>query len=126
MTQSVGDRLRYARERWGWSQDELARAAAVGVATIRRAEGGKFEPRLETARRLADALFVRVEWLLTGSDPMLGLEHMTVEEQHRCQSGPGTEGLPGYVIVSPGPWYRDGDVWKVNRAAVRSSEGQKR
>ena len=104
-----GSRLRFVRERWKLTQDDLAKNAGVGVATIRRMEGGKFDPRLSTASKLADALQVRVEWLLTGDEPMLSLANMTVDEQHKAQSGPGAEGLPGYVIVGPGPWFTDDD-----------------
>jgi hypothetical protein len=34
---------------------------------------------------------------------------MTPEEQIKQQTGSGSEGLPGFVVVDPGPraWYRD-------------------
>lgn len=119
-----GERLRFARQRWNRTQDELAGEAGVGVATIRRAEGGKFEPRLETARRLADALMVRVEWLLTGDEPMLWTSQMTMDEQHRAHTGPGTEGLPGYLVFPDGRWYRDDSgEWRVDRSAAEGNEG---
>lgn len=37
------------------------------------------------------------------------LWRMTLEEQFRQQTGPGTEGLPGFVVVDPGPnpWFFD-------------------
>ena len=37
------------------------------------------------------------------------LWRLTQREQIRAQSGPGTEGLPGFVVVHPGPgaWYFD-------------------
>lgn len=114
-TSGFGARLRFVRERWGLRQDELADMAGVGVATVRRMEGEKYDPRLSTATKLADALQVRVEWLLTGDEPMLSLANMTVDEQHRAQSGPGTQELPGYVIVGPGPWFIDDDgEWRVD------------
>ncbi len=110
-----GSRLRYVRKRWNLTQDGLAKKAGVGVATIRRMEGGKFDPRLSTAAKLADALRVRVEWLLTGDEPMPSLADMTEAEQHKQQTGPGTEGLPGYVIVGSGPWFTDDDgEWRVD------------
>ena len=41
---------------------------------------------------------------------------MTSDEQIRQQTGPGTEGLPGFVVIDPGPggWYFDDDSgeWK--------------
>ncbi len=67
---TFGSRLRVARHRQGWTQDRLATESGVGIATIRRAEGDRFEPRQETARRLASALRVRVAWLTTGDGTM--------------------------------------------------------
>ena len=66
----LGDRLRQARQRRGWTQQQLAAAAGVGRATIARAELGAFEPRQETMRKLAATLAVRLAWLLTGEGPM--------------------------------------------------------
>lgn len=48
-------------------------------------------------------------------EPPVPLWRMTPEEQVRQQTGPGTEGLPGFVVVDPGPnaWYRDEQgVWR--------------
>jgi len=120
MTDNFGSRLQFVRKKWNLTQDQLADHAAVGVATIRRMENGYFDPRLSTAQRLADALQVRVDWLLTGdADVMVWLAQMTVEEQHRQQNGPGSEGLPGYVIVGPGPWHLDDDdEWQIDRSAT--------
>jgi transcriptional regulator with XRE-family HTH domain len=113
-TDSFGSRLRFARQKWRLSQTDLAKRAGVGVATIRRAENAYFEPRLDTARKLADALQVRVEWLLTGDEPMVWLSQMTVGAQHAAQNRPARKGLPGYVIVGPGPWFTDdGGDWQV-------------
>lgn len=70
-----GSRLRFGRECWKLTQDELAKKAGVGAATIRRMEAGKYDPRLSTAAKLADALQVRVEWLLIGGEPMLSSQH---------------------------------------------------
>ena len=68
--ETLADRLRFARQERRLTQEELAQAAGVGVATVRRAEGGSFEPRLDTIRRLADTLEVRVGWLAAGEEPM--------------------------------------------------------
>jgi DNA-binding XRE family transcriptional regulator len=100
-------RLRYARQKWHLTQTDLAVKAGIGVATVRRAENAYYEPRLDTARKLANALQVRLEWLLTGDEPMLWMVQMTAEEQQKQHTGPGTEGLPGYVIADTGPWFTD-------------------
>lgn len=113
-SENFGTRLRYARHKWHLTQTGLAVKAGVGVATIRRVENAYYEPRMDTARKLAAALQVRLEWLLTGDEPMLWMVQMTAEEQHKQQSGPGTEGLPGYVIAETGPWFTDDDgEWMV-------------
>ena len=69
--QTMGDRLKHGRRRAKLRQADLARAAEVGIATIRRIEQGEVEPRLATARRLADALGIRVEWLVFGDGPVV-------------------------------------------------------
>ena len=70
MKDGIDARLRMARAYAKQRQSDLARASGIGSATIQRAESGQREPRIETLRKLADALGVRVEWLLTGEGPM--------------------------------------------------------
>lgn len=128
--QTMGERLKFCRAAFGWTQEDLAREAGVGIATIRRIEQRAIEPRLDTARRLAETFGVRDGWLISGEEPMVGLWQMSVEEQHRLQNGPGTKGLPGYVVIPPGPsgpspWRWDEEQgWAVDRAAVESKGGQ--
>ncbi|TIM87719.1 helix-turn-helix domain-containing protein [Mesorhizobium sp.] len=50
------EQCRAARALIGWSQQQLADAAAVGVATIRVFEGGGSEPRSATLQVLCLAL----------------------------------------------------------------------
>jgi transcriptional regulator with XRE-family HTH domain len=120
--ETMGDRLRWCRRRYDWTQRDLARLTSVGLATIRRIEQHEFEPRLETVRRLAERLNVREGWLAFGDEPMVGLAHMTADEQHRAHAGPGTERLPGYVVVGPGPWHREGDEWQIDTAFIHGQE----
>lgn len=112
----VGERVKWARQRRAMTQRELAEAANVPVRTLRRVETEGTMPRSGALRKLAEALAVRVEWLTIGEEPMLHLWHMTLDAQHAAQTGPGTEGLPGYVIVEGGPW-RQGDdgEWTAER-----------
>jgi len=51
------------------TQDDLARATGISQATISRYLNGKVEPRLEEARRLAEALQMPVEKLMAGRAP---------------------------------------------------------
>ena len=66
-------------------QVDLAHQTGVGLRTIRQIEQTDFEPRLATARKLATALNVRVEWLVFGIGPMTDTaEHE--EEGHETRS----------------------------------------
>lgn len=64
----LGARVEMARKGKHWSQDDLAAATGIGVATVRRVELGTFDPRLGTLRRLADELGVSLQWVLTDDD----------------------------------------------------------
>jgi len=71
---TVGGRLRFARNRKVWTQQDLARESGVPVVTISRVENGHHEgqPRPSTIRRLAGALGVEPEWLQHGDDEGIG------------------------------------------------------
>lgn len=109
----MSERLKHCRREYGWTQRDLARVSGLGLATVRRIEQGEFVPRLDTVRRLAETLHVRGGWLAFGEQPMLDLRHMTSEEQHRVRAQTHMEKGPNDVIVSHGPWYRDGKAWRV-------------
>ena len=65
---TVGERLREARRRKVWTQEDLARESGVPVVTISRIENDRQEnqPRPSTIRRLAAVLGVEPAWLLLG------------------------------------------------------------
>ena len=59
------EKLRTERRRAALTQEELAKRAGVGIATIARIEGGEIEePRVSTLRKLAQALGVEARDLL--------------------------------------------------------------
>jgi transcriptional regulator with XRE-family HTH domain len=68
--QTIGDRVREARDRKLWTQRELSEATGIMEATISRIENGKYQrrPYRETLEALADALGVSVAWLVFGED----------------------------------------------------------
>ncbi len=115
--EAMGDRLKWCRKRYGLTQRGLAGKAKVGLATVRRIEQNAFMPRFDTATRLAETLYINPGWLAFGEGNMVSLGHMTVAEQRRLHNGAESAGLSGYVIVGPGTWCRDGDVWVVERGA---------
>ncbi|HET8629945.1 MAG TPA: helix-turn-helix transcriptional regulator [Thermomicrobiales bacterium] len=69
---TVGERLRYWRERRALSQRELAAAAGVAQNTIWRTEQGQVAAHPATLRKLAAALGVRVDQLTAEDPPGLG------------------------------------------------------
>lgn len=114
MNGNVGNRLRWVRKRWTLTIDELAVRADIAPEELRQIADGTLKPTRATIQRLADALYISAEWLLTGVGGPIGLAHMTQDEQIKAQSGPGTEGLPGFVVTRGGPWYRNGNGrWQV-------------
>lgn len=67
----LGERLKHARERKGWSQRELARQAGVRHAIISELETGKKTDTMGSIlKRLARALGVSVDYLLGGPGTM--------------------------------------------------------
>lgn len=115
---TVADRLRWARRKHGLTQRELAKRTGVGLNTIRRIEQEpkSFTPQLGTVEKLAAALHVRAGWLAFGEDQMVMLADKTPEAQIKAQTGPGTEALPGFVVVVGCPRYRDSGTWRVEGA----------
>jgi transcriptional regulator with XRE-family HTH domain len=64
MVAHVGDRVRELMDGLSLSQAELARKAHLPAATVSRiVSGQRGNPRLETLRRIADALSVPVDYL---------------------------------------------------------------
>lgn len=53
--------IRYCRQRAGFSQQELARRAALTQAALARIELGRVSPRIATVRRLLEACGMTLE-----------------------------------------------------------------
>jgi molybdate-binding protein/DNA-binding XRE family transcriptional regulator len=66
-----GSRLRAARQARGFSQQELARLAAVSRQTVWMVEAGISDPTLRVALALAGALGMRVEELFESADAVV-------------------------------------------------------
>ncbi len=67
---TIGERLRFARDRKVWTQADLAQESGVPVVTISRIENGyhRSQPYPSTLKKLAGALGVDAGWLRFGSD----------------------------------------------------------
>jgi transcriptional regulator with XRE-family HTH domain len=66
------ERLRFTRERLGYSQQDLANKSSVSQHTISEIELGRRKPQGRTLRKLATALRVEVADLYEGADHPLG------------------------------------------------------
>jgi transcriptional regulator with XRE-family HTH domain len=67
---TIGERLKEARERHFMTQEELAEQAGVQVVTISRIENDRYlgKPRLSTIRKLAEALGADPGWIMFGEE----------------------------------------------------------
>ena len=63
------ERLRRAREMFGWTQTELADKLRMTPSTINKYEGGTREPDPTTLARIADVLQVTADYLLGRDNP---------------------------------------------------------
>jgi transcriptional regulator with XRE-family HTH domain len=60
----VGSRIREARTQAGLSQSQLAKLCGMDQSRITQIEGGQYDPRLSTIRRIAEALDLPLPTLL--------------------------------------------------------------
>lgn len=70
--ETMGDRLEMTRRRRVLTQADLAKKAGVSLITVTRLESSNIEanPRVDTVRRLAEALDVDPSWLLFGDEDL--------------------------------------------------------
>jgi transcriptional regulator with XRE-family HTH domain len=80
MMTAMGDRLQREGQQRGWTQVELARIAALGLASVRRIEQHTFEPRVDSIRRLAAALEVSAGWLAFGDETEADSKRVTEDD----------------------------------------------
>lgn len=64
----VRQRIVERRATLGWSQNRLSLEAGVAPAQISRYESGKSKPSAQVLARLAEAMLVPFDWLLSGHD----------------------------------------------------------
>lgn len=66
---NLGERLKSARERKGYTQTEVYRRTNINNKTLSKYEKNDTKPDVETLKALAEFYEVSVEWLLTGDTP---------------------------------------------------------
>lgn len=78
------------REKKGWSQSDLARAAGIPQPTVCRLESGDIEqPKIITLMRIARALEVSIDYLAS-------------EEYVRAQTGPPAVTAKAHIVIPKG------------------------
>lgn len=68
----IGERIRLARDRKVWTQDDLAQATGMPKASLSRIENGHTQPRQSSIQKIAAALGVEPRWLVFGDVDPLG------------------------------------------------------
>ena len=76
----IGERMAHARNKMGLSQPRLAAIVRLTPGAIGQYETGRNLPRPENLEKIAVALGVSVEWLLTGGEPDELVKAQTVAE----------------------------------------------
>ena len=80
--------LRHIRQERGLSLRELGVRAGIHAVSLVRLEAGKFDPRLSTLRKLAEALEMTVCELLDDQPTLNGSAHHGTDKKKR-QAGRG-------------------------------------
>lgn len=71
---SVGERIRFARAKLGWSQQRLASELLIANTQMSRYETGRSEPRIVMVEKIANVLGVTPQWLLYGIESRIAAE----------------------------------------------------
>lgn len=77
---AIGQRVRAARERKDWRQEDLARESGLARANVARLETGRVVPKLPTLERVARALGLRADDLLKAPAPVKDQEDAFLAE----------------------------------------------
>ncbi len=64
----LGEKIKALRKRHRLSQEELAAQVEINPTHLSRLENGRYQPSVEVLRKLAEALKVSVDYLLSGED----------------------------------------------------------
>lgn len=83
--QTIGERIRKLREAHGWSQVQLADLSGLAGPTVNRIENGQRSGRGDTLKKIADALGVTLDTLLSEDEEQqvhsTSLEELTFKER---------------------------------------------
>jgi len=108
--ETIGSRIKKARETAGISQLGLARQIGVPFQRVSEWERGVVSPSARYLKAIAEALSVSLDWLLSGRGPM--------EVPRRGDVGFRVSHVPVYGTVPGGPPYDPGDPGVVELIGV--------
>lgn len=95
--QTLGERLRYAREAAGLTQDDVAKAFNIRRVSVTQWEADKTRPALQRLPELADLLSTKVEWLLDAKGlPPLSIPRPAAGHREKIEGI-----IPGPELVGP-------------------------
>ncbi|NNN07200.1 MAG: helix-turn-helix transcriptional regulator [Elusimicrobia bacterium] len=77
---AIGQRVRAARERQDWRQEDLARESGIARANVARLETGRVVPKLPTLERVARALGLKTQDLVKTPAAVTDKEDMELAE----------------------------------------------
>lgn len=89
--QALGDLVRDARKRKGWTLDETGKRAGIGRSTLSKIENSQTKPSFEIVRRLTKALELETPQLFlqsAGHAGILGRRDVTLKGQGEIKSTP--------------------------------------
>ena len=89
--QALGDLVREARKRKGWTLDETGKRAGIGRSTLSKIENSQTKPSFEIVRRLTKALDLETPQLFlqsAGHSGILGRRDVTIKGQGEIKSTP--------------------------------------
>jgi transcriptional regulator with XRE-family HTH domain len=78
----IGARIAQARARKGLTQAQVAAGIGTTVGAVAQYETGRNMPAVVRLERIARALEVSTEWLLTGDEPDQLVRAQTIHEEH--------------------------------------------
>ena len=89
---TLGDRVRYARELVGMNAAEFSRALKLGRAAISKMEKNQTKTiKLETALAIQKVAGVSASWVLTGTEPVM---HTQVRDEQIARIAEKLASLP--------------------------------
>ena len=68
---TFGERILSLRKKLKWSQDDLAKKIGTSAPIVGRYERNEIKPSIDTAKNIADALEVTIDYLISGSGNMV-------------------------------------------------------